>query len=568
MSRNEHHRQENCCEKKADSSIRVIFAILALFMLYGVLLSRGLPQQWTKNVSAPQMVAAVERADAKPTPPPVWMITPFVTLLLCIAVLPLVPATSHWWEHNSSKFLVAASLGILTLAYYFLMHRHPVLQHWPVPHTMVGPTEGLGGETEVCCNFEIARTVFMNAVINDFIPFIVLLFALYTITGGIRIEGNFRATPLTNTIILAVGAVLASFIGTTGAAMILIRLLLEVNKERKIKAHTVVFFIFIVCNCGGVLTPLGDPPLFLGYLSGVKFWFTARLFVEWAFVNGLLLVVYFSWDTVAGMGGSLRPRADALRCRACHTSFRDFQPASVDTFFAYSRETKENLAKDDTERQPFHVSGLMPNLFLLTGVVLSVMFLAPSMPVFGWHPWFFFREIVMLGLIFLSLTLGNRSVRVANGFNYSAIIEVAVLFFGIFLCMPPPLQILAVDGPNLGVVEPVHFFWATGALSSFLDNAPTYLVFFETAKTLLPASEHAAAIAATGVPLDAARLSAVSLGAVFMGAMTYIGNGPNFMVKAIAEQSGVKMPGFFGYMVYSCLILLPILAAMTLIFLV
>ena len=537
MSRNEHHHQESGRGKNDGSAIGVIVAIPALFVLYGVLLSQGLPQQWTKNVSAPPKVTVAEHAEsldashadvhAKPTPPPVWMITPFVTLLLCIAILPLVPATSHWWEHNSSKSLVAATLGILTLAYYFLVHQHPVLQHWPVPDKMVGPTGS-------CCNFGIAQTVFMNAIINDFIPFIVLLFTLYTITGGIRVDGDLRATPLTNTIILAIGAVLASFIGTTGAAMVLIRLLLEVNKQRKIKAHTVVFFIFIVCNCGGVLTPLGDPPLFLGYLSGVKFWFTAHLFAEWAFVNGLLLVVYFLWDTL----------------------------------FAYSRETKEDLAKDDAEIVPLRIRGLTPNLFLLIGVVFSVMFLAPSMPIYGWHPWFFFREIVLLGLVFLSLALGSRAVRVANGFNYSAIIEVAVLFFGIFLCMQVPLQILAVDGQKLGIVEPVHFFWATGFLSSFLDNAPTYVVFFETAKTLLPASEHAAAIAATGVPVDVARLSAISLGAVFMGAMTYIGNGPNFMVKAIAEQSGVKMPSFFGYMVYSCLILLPILVAMTLIFLV
>ncbi|MDR1384101.1 MAG: sodium:proton antiporter [Planctomycetaceae bacterium] len=560
-----HDHSHNHTENPPSGSVKpVALLLLAVFVFYVILLGMRLPQSWTTNSlshshgespAATSEIATLSDENAQNTtikmteaesvaehshdhtehenvvhehakqsekalPPAMYAVFPFVFLLLCIAILPLVPATSHWWEHNSSKFLVAASLGMITLLYYMFVHHSPVEAHW-AGHIAAGNA-----------GFQRAWTVFENAIIGEYISFIVLLFALYTIAGGIRIEGDLRAKPITNTIIMAIGAVFASFIGTTGAAMLLIRLLLETNKERKNKTHTVIFFIFIVCNCGGLLTPLGDPPLFLGFLKGVKFEYTLlNLWPEWLFVNGLLLVIYFLWDTL----------------------------------FAYPREPKENIQKDTMETTPLRIQGVFPNVFLLIGVVLTVLFLDPSKAIGGWHPWYYSREIAQLGLVFLSLTLGNYAIRITNKFSYAAIIEVAALFFGIFICMQAPIQILNVYGPKLGIDTSHHFFWAAGALSSFLDNAPTYVVFFETALSL--GNAPANAIDLCGVPINPAFLAAISLGAVMMGAMTYIGNGPNFMVKAIAEETGVKMPSFFGYMLYSCLVLLPILFIMTMIFL-
>ena len=358
-----------------------------------------------------------------------------------------------------------------------------------------------------------------------------LLWSLYTISGGIRIEGDLPAHPLTNTIFLAVGAVLASFIGTTGAAMLLIRPLLETNRERKHVQHTVVFFIFIVCNCGGLLLPLGDPPLFLGYLLGVPFLWTLVLWKEWLLVNVALLVIYYAWDH----------------------------------FWCYPRERPADVARDETRVHRLRFGGLWPNAFLLVGVVLSVAWLNPGKTIPGthWHPWLYLREAAQVGLVGLSLALGGGHARRANRFNYAAILEVAALFFGIFICMQPPLQILAVEGRNLGLSEPWQYFWAAGGLSSVLDNAPTYVVFFQTAASLTATSGLGPVVAGVAERL----LVAISLGSVFMGANTYIGNGPNFMVKAIAEESGVAMPGFFGYLAYSGAILIPLFILVTVLFL-
>lgn len=453
--------------------------------------------------------------------PPYWMITPFVLLLGAIAVLPLMRWSGHWWESNRNRFLVAAVLGAITLLYYLTAHEMPVEAHWPV-HDVVPSAEGL--------NWYVAWTVLANAILYEYVPFIMLLFSLYTISGGIRIEGDLPAHPSTNTIFIAVGGLLASFIGTTGAAMLLIRPLLETNKERKCVVHTVIMFIFVACNCGGCLLPIGDPPLFLGYLRGVPFLWTMGLWPAWLFVNGALLAIYYVWDR----------------------------------FWCYPSETLPDIRRDETQVRSLKFSGMWPNALLLTGVVFSVALFDPSKPLPGttWHPWMYLREIAQMGLVALSLWLGSAAVRRANNFNYHAIIEVAALFFGIFICMQAPLQILNVRGGELGLTSPTQFFWFTGSLSSVLDNAPTYVVFFETAKTLggenlVPAD--------TGVA--EALLIGISLGAVFMGAMTYIGNGPNFMVKAIAEKSGIRMPSFFGYMLYSCCILLPLLVVTTLIFL-
>jgi len=454
--------------------------------------------------------------------PPFWMILPFALLLLAIAVLPLVPWTEHWWESNLNRFYVAAILGALTLLYYLLLHETPVEGHWPVHH--------VASHNESGPNLLATWTVLANAILNEYIPFIMLLFSLYTISGGIRIEGDLPAHPLTNTLFIAAGGLLASFIGTTGAAMLLIRPLLETNSERKHVRHTVIFFIFVVCNCGGCLLPIGDPPLFLGYLRGVPFLWTFKLWPAWLVVNVLLLAIYYAWDH----------------------------------FWCYPHETPRDIALDERRVRGLRFSGVWPNAFLLLGVVFSVALLDPSKPLPGtnWHPWLYLREIAQLGLVGLSLILGSDAVRRANNFNYHAILEVAALFFGIFVCMQAPLQILHVRGPSLPVDSPMEFFWATGSLSSVLDNAPTYVVFFETARTkgganLVPPAGGVAEVLLVGI----------SLGAVFMGAMTYIGNGPNFMVKAIAEKSGIRMPSFFGYMFYSCLILLPLFLVTTVIFL-
>jgi Na+/H+ antiporter NhaD/arsenite permease-like protein len=475
---------------KGDSNIHrpVILAILVILAGYAVATIAG----WT----SPAHAAAAHADHVAMTPVAhFWAIIPLTLLLGAIAVLPLMEQTAHWWERNLNKFYVAGNLGLITLMYLALLH----------------PNGSLG----------LALHTLEHAVINEYIPFITLLFSLYTISGGIRLEGDLRAHSLTNASFIGGGGLLASFIGTTGAAMLLIRPLLETNSERKHVAHTVVFFIFVACNCGGLLLPIGDPPLFLGYLNGVDFLWTTSLWRSWLFANGALLAVYFL----------------------------------VDHFIYYRRETKIDIVRDELRVRALRFHGLWPNAALLLGVILSVALLDPSKPLVGtaWHPWLYLREMVQLALVAVSLATGPRSVRDANQFDFLAIIEVAALFIGIFVAMQPALEILNARGSTLGIDTPHKFFWASGWLSSVLDNAPTYLVFFKTAQTL-PADPPL--MAGVAEPL----LRGISLGAVMMGAMTYIGNGPNFMVKTIAEKSGVKMPSFFGYMAYSCVILLPILA--------
>jgi Na+/H+ antiporter NhaD/arsenite permease-like protein len=462
--------------------------------------------------------AADHAHSAAGTSPPVLTVLPFALLLAAIAILPLTSRLSHWWEHNSSKLLVAGALAMVTLAFYTFFHRHPVDLHFPV-HSVVAPAAA--GPS-----WGTAGAVLANAMLAEYVPFIVLLLALYVITGGVRIEGDLVATPTVNTAFLGIGALAASFIGTTGAAMLLVRPLLETNRERRIVAHTIVFFIFLVCNCGGCLLPIGDPPLFLGYLEGVDFLWTLSLWKEWLFTNGCLLAIYWAWDT----------------------------------FFAHPRERAADIARDERQAGRLRVSGLWPNALLMAGVIAAVALLDPAKPVPGtqWHPWMFLREAVLLALVGLSLGLGSPWIRARNGFTYGAILEVAALFLGIFVCMQPALALLHEHGASLGIGSPRAFFWATGSLSSVLDNAPTYLVFFKAAG-IEPGDGLTA--------VEAGRLAGVSLGAVFLGAMTYIGNGPNFMVKAIAEQSGVRMPSFFGYMLYSFGVLLPVFLAVSLLFL-
>ncbi len=313
---------------------------------------------------------------------------PFTLLLGAISVLPLVERTAHWWDHNLHKLYVAGNLALITLMYLALLH----------------PDGSLGRAVDT----------FQHVVIKDYIPFIILLFSLYTISGGIRIEGDLPAHALTNSTFIACGGLLASFIGTTGAAMLLIRPLLQTNSERKHVAHTVVFFIFVVCNCGGLLLPLGDPPLFLGYLNGVGFLWTLSLWKSWLFVNGLLLAIYFL----------------------------------ADHFVYYPRETSRDIALDETRVHKLRFSGHWPNVLLLGGIVLSVALLDPDkpLPLTTWHPWIYLREMVQLALVIVSLAMGSHTVRNANNFDYLAIIEVAVLFIGIFVAMQPALEILNAPG--------------------------------------------------------------------------------------------------------------------------
>ena len=480
--RREHSHAGEAHSYRSDKPLIVI--LVALLLAYAVAVAMGKMPPARPHEAAADV--AVAHAGA---------VLPFVLLLAAIAVFPLMHRTVHWWEYNRNKLLVASGLGLTTLAYLALGH----------------PAAG----------FDRAWHTLAHTIIHEYIPFIVLLCALYTICGGIRIAGDLPAHAWTNTCFIAAGGLLASVIGTTGAAMLLIRPLLETNRERKCVVHTVVFFIFVACNCGGLLLPLGDPPLFLGYLQGVPFLWTLRLWPSFLLVNGLLLAVYFCWDY----------------------------------FISYPREASRDLRRDEIRVHYLRFSGLWPNVILLLGVVLAVGLLDSNKPIPGtdWTPWFYLREAVVLGLVAVSLIAGAKSIRVANSFNYVAITEVACLFVGIFVCMQPALELLRAHGGSLGIHTPGHFFWATGSLSSVLDNAPTYLVFFEAAKAM---DVHGApSIAGVSEPL----LVSISLGAVFMGAMTYIGNGPNFMVKTIAEQSGIKMPSFFGYLLYSFGVLLPIL---------
>ena len=428
--------------------------------------------------------------------PPLWQVgtIPFVLLLLAIAVLPLLRSTMHWWESNTNRLAVALGLAGLTIVYYAAFDS-PIGALLAVEHAIPG----------------------------EYVPFIMLLFSLYVISGGISITGDLRPTPTVNSGFILVGTLIASFIGTTGASMLLIRPLLEINRKRKYRVHTVVFFIFLVSNIGGTLLPIGDPPLFLGYLKGVPFTWTLMLWKEWALLGSILLVVYWIWDR-----------------------------------FLFARESPLDVRRAEVEPRPLRLRGLV-NLLLLAGVVFAVALLDPSKPLPGTEirAFPFMRELAMLGLAGLSLLLTPRGIREANRFNYHAIAEVAALFVGIFITMQVPLAVLKANGADLGLETPGQFYWLTGILSSFLDNAPTYLVFFQTAESLTVADGEGVLTLTSGEFIRQDLLIGISLGAVFMGANTYIGNGPNFMVKSIAEQEGVRMPSFFGYMIYSGLILVP-----------
>lgn len=432
---------------------------------------------------------------------------PFVGILLCIATGPVF--YPHVWEHHFGKFTALWSVLIVI----------PLL---------------------LTADLHTVTTTLAHTALLEYMPFILLLLALFTTAGGIYLEGNLHGSVVTNTLLLAIGAVMASIVGTTGAAMILIRPLIRANDSRRYNAHVVVFFIFLVANIGGALSPLGDPPLFIGFLKGVDFfWTTSHLLHETLFVGGIVLAVFVAID-----------------------------------LYLQRREARSGGVKDPTPDTPLKLHGKI-NLLLIAVIIAAILMSAQ------WKPGVAFliagvelqlqdlaRDVIFILVTIWSVAMTRKEDRAANGFAWGPIQEVAILFAGIFICIVPVMAMLqaGAQGPFaalLGFVtnadgsnNAAAYFWLTGILSSFLDNAPTYLVFFQLAggdpQVLMGAK--------------AATLAAISSGAVYMGANTYIGNAPNFMVYAIARQAGVKMPSFFGYMIWSALVLIPVFILATFVF--
>ena len=398
---------------------------------------------------------------------------------------------SNWWDSNRNKTILSVIVSLPVLA-------------------VVMPCD---------------PNLLMHSLL-DYVSFLTLLGALFVISGGIYLKGEFAGTPLVNTIFLAVGALLANIIGTTGASMLLIRPYMRANQARQRKSHLIIFFIFMVSNIGGLLTPLGDPPLFLGFLRGVPFHWTLTLIPQWALAVTILLVVFNIFDQYV--------------------------------FVKEDVETPGALAEEVQPHRQIHVQGGI-NVFYLMGVMGAAILSG----YFGWPRGI--QESIMLTMAVLSWYTTPRAVHHANHFHFHPIAEVAALFLGIFITMIPALEILHARAVSLDLKDPWQFFWMSGALSSFLDNAPTYLTFTAMASGLVGGRvDDLSALLHSGA--GEALLAAVSCGSVFMGANTYIGNGPNFMVKSIAERSGIKMPSFGGYMLYSGLILIPLFLVMTFVF--
>ncbi|MDY6862858.1 MAG: sodium:proton antiporter [Thermodesulfobacteriota bacterium] len=445
---------------------------------------------------------------------PLWSVIPFVGILLSIAIFPL--AAPHFWHHHFSKISAFWAL-IFAVPFVFVFHGEAI--------------------------YEI-----LHIYIIDYIPFIILLWGLYTVAGGIVLTGTINGTPVVNTIILLIGTLLASWVGTTGAAMILIRPLLRAIAHRKKKAHVVCFFIFLVANIGGSLTPLGDPPLFLGFLHGVPFFWTFNLLPHMLLVSFLILIVFFI----------------------------------VDSYFY--RKEKDTIVPSTEKKEPIAMYGWHNFVFLggIVGAVLMSGYWRPGeINIFGVHEAIqnLLRDVLIILMGILSLITTKKDLRQLNEFTWFPIQEVAYLFAGIFMTIIPALAILKAGSEGAlaalinAVKEPSHYFWITGILSSFLDNAPTYLTFFNSAlgKLQIPESSVPQALGYVfGEPGNQnfiVYLKAISAGAVFMGANTYIGNAPNFMVKSIAEEQGIPMPSFFGYMfLYSIPILTPLFIIVTFVF--
>ncbi len=462
-------------------------------------------------VSTPAVFADEAAHEAVSEALPIWSVIPFVGMLLSIAIFPLIKP--EWWERNMFKVAILWSLVFL------------------VPFTIAfGPGEAL---------FR-----FLESVLLDYVPFIVLLLGLFVVAGGIALKGTLAGTTKVNAILLLIGTVLASWIGTTGAAMLMIRPVLRANAWREKKVHVVVFFIFLVANMGGCLTPLGDPPLFMGFQRGIPFTWTFHLLPILIFNMVILFVIFILID-------------------------RRFYKKEI----AAGRSPQDMVG--NSTKEPIRIEGAHNIIFIaliILGVISSGML--PKMFDFfadgaGVHIFddivFPYATIVEIALIllacFLSLKTTKKSTRQLNEFSYGPILEVAKLFIGIFITMIPALALLKVHGGQLGIDQPWQMFWSTGLLSSFLDNTPTYLVFLQTAGALGQAG-----IQTTVGTISQIMLEAISAGAVFMGANTYIGNAPNFMVKSIAEENKIKMPSFFGYMAWSFGILVPVFIIDTLVF--
>lgn len=428
---------------------------------------------------------------------PLWSVLPFVALLASIALLPL--AAPRFWEKNRNRAWVAAAFAVPFAA---------------------GLCLGLPEE---------GPSALVHSL-REYTSFILLLASLYVIAGGVYVRGSLAGSPLSNTALLGIGALLANVVGTTGASMILIRPLLRANRARQHRSHIVVFFMFVVSNCGGLLTPLGDPPLYLGFLKGVPFAWTLSLWPAWLLANGLVLLVFNLVDQ------RILEQEELAR--------------------------KGSQLEEVLHHEPVGIVG-QRNLLLLGAVIAVVLAQGGGRWPFG------VAEGLLVAIAVVSHAWTDPSTRRANAFTFGPIAEVAILFAGIFVTMIAPLEILNARGGELGLVRPWHYFWTTGALSSVLDNAPTYLTFAAgacgRAGIGIEGHRYLADFLARG-PESARVLQAISCGAVFMGAMTYIGNGPNLMVKAIAEENGVKMPSFGGYLVWSMLVLLPIFALVSWLF--
>ncbi|MCE2395695.1 sodium:proton antiporter [Candidatus Poribacteria bacterium] len=532
---------------------------------------------------------------------PLWSVIPFIGMLLSIAIIPLI--NFHFWEHNYGKISLA---WIVIFSIPFLI--------------------GYKGDGW----YEIVHIVLL-----DYVPFIILLAALFTCAGGICLKGSLRGSPVVNTVLIAIGTALASWMGTTGAAMLLIRPILRANEWRKHRVHVVVFFIFLVANIGGSLTPLGDPPLFLGFLKGIDFFWTMALLPAMIPVVILLLIIFFIFDTVLFKKEGTPPddgEKEPLRLQGVwnfllivgiiaailwsksladgpfkdHSVAEKMAPqiktaeekmdatkAKLDTYVKeHENDTTIKFDKSNHEHYELRKSHLHAKAKVNSLRAQKTHDENRGISIFGVTvPYFnLVRDGLLLLIAFISLLYTpmyktvkdehghnlpessqlETNVRAANGFTWEPILEVAKLFIGIFVCMIPALKILqaGIDGSLSSIVlavqtttnDPVNamYFWLTGVLSSFLDNAPTYVVFFNTAggdptSLMGPMSQ---------------TLLAISCGAVFMGANTYIGNAPNFMVKAIAEENGVRMPSFFGYMLWSVAILVPVFVIVTFVFFV
>ena len=442
---------------------------------------------------------------------PVWSIIPFIGILLSIAIFPLV-APKFWHHHYPKVSFLWAIIFAIPFVIFF----------------------GSNGIHEI-----------IHIYIIDYIPFIILLWGLYAVSGGILIRGSLGGTPKVNLVILIIGTLLASWMGTTGASMLLIRPLIRANKNRRYKVHTIIFFIFLVSNIGGSLTPLGDPPLFLGFLHGVPFFWTFHILPDMLTASGVLLLIYFILDLLL---------------------------------------SKKEIAEKGIAppKEKFRIDGLHNLIYLLGimgAVLLSGLWKPGETNVFGVHLGIesVVRDVLILIMGMFSWWTTNKTIRHDNEFTWFPIIEVAYLFAGIFMTIIPALAMLKAGSEGHlafiieAVKEPYHYFWITGGLSSFLDNAPTYLTFFNLALGRLGIGDAQVTAILTGAYHGNAEifktfLEAISTGAVFFGAMTYIGNAPNFMVRSIAEEMKVKMPSFFGYMLWSIGILIPIFIIMDLIF--